>query len=264
MEEIYSAGGGLDLALTLHDGLAGKKSGRVYLDEFCKDKSIDLVKIRHINESEAISAIRAHEIGWLFIIGWSQIAGPEALTAPTRGVLGIHPTLLPEGRGRAPIPWAILKGLRQTGVTLFKLDTGVDTGDILAQEVVEIAPDETATTLYSRVNDSHRSIIQDTWPLLAADTVRAFPQDESKATYWEARTPDDGRITPDMEVEFVERLVRATTHPYPGAFYEGEPGTILRIWSGRIGDEHQANAAGTERITLVNGVYDAVDFAWES
>ena len=235
----------------------------MYIDEFCKDHSVDLVKVRHINESEATSAIRAREIDWLFIVGWSQIAGPEVLAAPTRGVLGIHPTLLPEGRGRAPIPWAILKGLKQTGVTLFKLDAGVDTGEILAQEILEIAPDETATTLYSRVNYSHRSVIRDTWPLLVADTVRAFPQDESKATIWEARTPEDGRITLNMDVEFVERLVRATTHPYPGAFYQPAPGKILRIWHGRIGDEHQANASGNERITLANGVYEAVDFAWE-
>ena len=128
MEEIYAAGGELDLAITLHDDRAINKSGRVYLDDFCGARGIDLVKVRHINDSEAIEAIRSREIDWLFIIGWSQIAGPQVLAAPTHGVHGIHPTLLPEGRGRAPIPWAILKGLKETGVTLFKLDEGVDTG----------------------------------------------------------------------------------------------------------------------------------------
>src|SRR6266496_1733341 len=130
MEEIYAAGGCLDLAITLRDELAQTKSGRIYLDKFCEERRIDLVKIKHVNDSQSIGAIKEKGLDWLFIIGWSQIAGPLVLDAPKRGVLGIHPTLLPAGRGRAPIPWAILKGLKQTGVTLFKLDAGIDTGPI--------------------------------------------------------------------------------------------------------------------------------------
>jgi methionyl-tRNA formyltransferase len=260
MEEIYGVGGQLRLAITLYDELAQKKSGRVYLDTFCEVNDLDLVKIRHINDPETIAAIREREIDWLFIIGWSQIAGPAVLEAPTRGVLGIHPTLLPEGRGRAPIPWAILKGLSETGVTLFKLDAGVDTGEVLAQSVLPIAADETATSLYDRVNEEHRTIIRETWPRLVADTLELRKQDEARATVWEGRTPEDGRITGDMSVALAERLVRATTHPYPGAFFEMENGEVLRIWRGRIGDRHTGPEPGLRRIELSDGVYDAIDF----
>ncbi len=189
MEAIYAAGGELDLALTLTDDKAQSKSGRVFIDDFCAGHHIDLVKIRHINDEDAIKAIKDRGIDWLFIIGWSQIAGAEVLDAPNRGVLGIHPTLLPEGRGRAPIPNAILKGLTQTGVTLFKLDAGVDTGEILAQEILPIANDETATILYKRVNEAHKTIIHTVWPALVNDTLELRKQDESKATIWEGRTP---------------------------------------------------------------------------
>ncbi len=253
----------MDLAITLHDELARKKSGRVYLDDFCARHGVPLIKTRHINDEDSIRAIRERGIDWLFIIGWSQIAGQAVLDAPGRGVLGIHPTLLPEGRGRAPIPWAILKGLEQTGVTLFKLDAGVDTGEILAQEVLPLAPQETAATLYSRVNEAHKTIISNIWNALVNDTLELRKQDESRVTTWEARTPEDGRITPEMPVEYVERLVRATTRPYPGAFYENEDGGLVRVWSGRIGDPGTPPEDSAVRIALSDGVYDAVEFERE-
>ncbi len=263
MEEIYASGGTLDLAITLRDDRARQKSGRVYLDDFCARHGVDLVKIRHINDEESISAIKDRRIDWLFIIGWSQIAGQAVLDAPNRGVLGIHPTLLPEGRGRAPIPWAILKGLKQTGVTLFKLDAGVDTGEILAQEILPLAADETATSLYQRINEVHKTIIRNVWPSLVKDTLELRKQDESKVTIWEGRTPEDGRITSDMPVEQAERLVRAATRPYPGAFYENADSSILRIWSGRIGDENTPPEDSVARIVVKDGVYDAVEFERE-
>ena len=127
MEAIYDVGGNLDFAMTLHDEQSKNKSGRVYIDSFCKKHGVKLYKSSHVNNSDVVKAIKSHEIDWLFIIGWSQIASKELLEAPKKGVLGMHPTLLPEGRGRAAIPWAIIKGLDRTGVTLFKLDEGVDT-----------------------------------------------------------------------------------------------------------------------------------------
>lgn len=231
MEEIYRVGGSLDLVITLHDDLARKKSGRIYVDDFCSEHNIDVVKIRHINDSESIAAIRDHGIDWLFIIGWSQIAGRQALEAPTRGCLGMHPTLLPKGRGRAAIPWAILKGLDQTGVTLFKLDEGVDTGPILAQEIIPIAPRETATTLYEKVAQAHKTLIGRVWPELVDDRLQLHPQNDSEATVWPGRKPKDGIILPHMTTEEVDRLVRAVTHPYPGAFVDFQDKRYV-LWDG--------------------------------
>jgi len=261
MKEIYAAGGKLDLAITLNDDRAKTKSGRVYLDEFCDERGVELFKINHINDSETIEVIRTRGIDWLFIIGWSQIARSEVLAAPTHGVLGIHPTLLPEGRGRAPIPWAILKGLKQTGVTLFKLDEGVDTGEIAAQEILPLAPDETATTLYKRVNDAHRTIIRNAWPALSADAIELRKQDESRATIWPGRTPEDGRITTDMTVEHVDRLVRATTRPYPGAFTESG-GKRVRIWNGKVVKGND-DIDKYFLIELTDGQYAATEFEIE-
>lgn len=257
MREIYRVGGHLDFALTLLDEQARAKSGRVYLDEFCAQRRIPLFKARHINLPESVAAIRAADLDWLFIIGWSQIAGPEVLRSTRNGVLGIHPTLLPEGRGRAAVPWAILKGLRETGVTLFQLDEGVDTGPVVAQERIPIAPDETATQLYAKVEAAHTALIGHIWTDLVAGRLRLTPQDESKATYWPGRTPEDGRITSAMSVAEVERLVRAVTRPYPGAFIDMD-GRRLRIWAGRI-----AEASTPGALRLADGYYLPTESAWE-
>ena len=114
IEEIYRVGGKLDLVITLNDEMSRKKSGRVYLDKFCEAHDIDLLKCKSINQGGTISEIQKYDLDWLFIIGWSQIASLEVLKVPRRGALGMHPTLLPVGRGRAAIPWTILKGLSET------------------------------------------------------------------------------------------------------------------------------------------------------
>jgi methionyl-tRNA formyltransferase len=230
IETSLHAGFGFDLLITLHDHKSKSKSGRIYLDQISQEHNIELLKVNHINDPEVIEKIKEKEIDWLFIIGWSQIASEETIIAPKLGIIGAHPTLLPEGRGRAPIPWAIIKGLKQTGVTFFKMDSGVDTGDILAQQIIPIEDSETATTLYKKVDEAHVSLFLDTLPKLISGNYSLQKQDDTKATYWEGRSPADGEITKGMSVVEVDRLVRATTHPYPGAFYYDDEGNKVIVW----------------------------------
>lgn len=249
MEEIYAAGGKLDLILTLPPERARTKSGRVYVEPFADRHGIPLRHVANVNDPASTSAIQEFGVDWLCVIGWSQIARPEVLRAPTLGCLGMHPTLLPEGRGRASVPWAILKGLATTGVTMFQLDAGVDTGPILAQERIELSTTETATSLYARVNDAHRTLIRRIWPAFQRGEVVPVPQDESKATYWAGRTPEDGRLSRGMTVLEAERLVRAVTRPYPGAFVD-RADHRLRVWRAAIADQRSPQG---ERIECADG-----------
>lgn len=237
IEEIYNIGGELDLLITLKDEKAKKKSGRIYLDKFSKKHDIPLLKINNINDKEVIDALKEYDIDWLFIIGWSQIAKQEVLEAPNKGCIGMHPTLLPKGRGRAAIPWAIIKGLDKTGVTMFKLDQGVDTGDIIGQGIIELKNDTTATKLYEEVNNMHTKLISKYWNDIVNDEVILTRQNESEATEWPGRKPKDGEINNNMTISEADKLVRAVTHPYPGAFYKDDDNTI-RIWSAEF-DENR-------------------------
>ncbi|MGL5413911.1 formyltransferase family protein [Cetobacterium sp.] len=229
IEEIYKIGEKLELLITLKDDKAQKKSGRVFLDEFSKKNNIPLLKINNINDEMVLEKIKEYDLDWLFIIGWSQIARKELLLSPKKGCIGMHPTLLPEGRGRAAIPWAILKKLSKTGVTMFKLDEGVDTGDLISQ--IEIPLDEsiTATELYQKVNDVHIELISKNLKAIINDEIVLKTQDKELATEWPGRTPDDGEIFNDMSLEEALLLIRATTKPYPGAFIRKDNKKII-IW----------------------------------
>lgn len=236
MEVLYEAGAVLDLAITLPDDTAVKKSGRVFLDDFCRERDIPLIKAGHINDDAVHDRIVQESIDWLFIIGWSQIAGERILAAPKRGVLGIHPTLLPIGRGRAAIPWAILKQLEKTGVTLFKLDSGVDTGPIITQYEIPLSPRTDAAELYDAVNDAHAIVIRDAVPKLVRDELPLIEQIEEQATIWPGRKPEDGEIALDGSVRDAERLVRAVTRPYPGAFFIKD-GVKTIIWRAHVAED---------------------------
>lgn len=262
MEAIYDSGGELQLALTLRDEMSRSKSGRVYLDEFCAARKVPLVKIAHVNDEAALAAVRDARIDWLFIVGWSQIAGLEMLQTPSRGVLGMHPTLLPQGRGRAAIPWAILRGLTQTGVTLFKLDAGVDTGPVLAQRAVPIDERETATTLYDKIDRAHVDLLRDNWQEIAKDRVTLRAQDEQLATLWPGRKPEDGRLAADMSVADADRLIRAVTHPYPGAFLD-TPGLRIRVWAAGRPCEDLTTTGSVRRLSFRDGWLDATQWVAE-
>jgi methionyl-tRNA formyltransferase len=172
----------------------------------------------------------------------------------------MHPTLLPEGRGRASIPWAIIKGLSETGVSMFKLDEGMDTGPILDQISIRIDADETSTTLYEKVVAAHRALIRKTLASLEAGIPKMRQQDESLATEWPGRRPEDGELQLSrFTVEEVDRYVRALTRPYPGAFVRLADGRRLTIWSGRAGDV-TAKDPGAYLLTATDGSYSATDY----
>ncbi|MEY4646936.1 MAG: hypothetical protein RIQ98_772 [Bacteroidota bacterium] len=253
IESVIAEGGKFDLLLTLHDHKSKKKSGRIFLDDIATCTQTPLYKLNHINDVDVADVLRAYQIDWLFIIGWSQIASPELIQVPKKGIIGAHPTLLPMGRGRAAVSWAIIKGLDKTGVTFFKMDEGVDTGPILDQLEIPLAPNETATELYKKVNAAHESLIKKIWPKLKADEVVGIIQDESQATYWEGRTQADGELNTAMRLIEVDRLVRATTRPYPGAFVMAQ-GRKCIIWSGK-----QGKGEGLV-FEFADGFYTATDY----
>lgn len=255
IEEVLRLGGRFELLITLKDDIAKQKSGRIYLDDLAQESKTPLLKICHINDLEVIEALKKYEIDWLFIVGWSQIADEAVLNTPTYGCIGMHPTLLPKGRGRAAIPWAILKGLPETGVTMFKLDTGVDTGDIIAQGHIPLNEKTTATELYSLVDEMHIELMRRHWKDIETGNVILQPQDDAKATQWPGRKPEDGEITGEMTMEEADRMVRAVTRPYPGAFYR-EGDQTVRIWSAKTSCE-------SGRIKLRDGFLQPIEFESE-
>lgn len=233
MEDIYEIGGKLEVIITLNDRKYTKKSGRIYLDDFSEQHRVDLIKVNSINDLEVLEAIKKYELEWLFIIGWGWIAGAEVIAAPKLGCIGWHPSKLPVGRGRASIPWAILMELEHTAVTLFKLDHGVDTGAIIKQLDIKLTPTETATTLYEKVICINKKLIQSAWKELETNQFQLIEQENEKATYWAGRVPEGGLLESTMTVAEADRLIRATTKPFPGAYITNGDQKMI-IWSAEI------------------------------
>ena len=260
IEEISRLGGKLDLLITLSDNTATKKVGRMHLDNFASETGVFLHKTDYINDSRTVKVIEEAELDYLLVIGWSQLIGDEIFKSVKHSIIGMHPTILPRGRGRAPIPWTIIKDIKVSGVSMFELSREADTGPIFSVDKFFIAPDENANTLYEKVRTSHKKLIRENWPLLVSGNLVGQPQNEEIATYWDKRKPSDGEITTKMNVYEIDRLVRALTHPYPGAFFI-ENRRKLMLWSGFITNVENKKFASNY---LCRGdlCYEPVEYDW--
>jgi methionyl-tRNA formyltransferase len=161
------------------------------------------------------------------VAAFGQILKPALLNLPRLGCLNVHASLLPRHRGASPVAASILCGDAWSGVTLFRLDTGVDTGPILRQEMTPIGPTESAGELTDRLARMGGRLLAEALDLEAAGGLPPRPQPTWGATYAPLLTKEDGRVDWNRPVEQVERLVRALT-PWPGAFTFVE-GRRLRI-----------------------------------
>src|SRR5262245_46596352 len=182
-------------AVTLPGPVDPNRSGQCSFDEVAATLDANLVETADINAQETLDAVAALEPELIFVVGWSQLVRDPFIALAREGVFGMHPTLLPRHRGRAPIPWAILTGLARTGVTLFEIvDATADSGPTVAQAVVDITPDETATTLFDRLATAHVDLIREYLPQIVAGTAPRSPQDARRASHWPKRVPGDGII----------------------------------------------------------------------
>jgi len=160
---------------------------------------------------------------------YRNMIGTKILSMASLGAFNIHGSLLPRFRGRAPINWAIIKGEKRIGMTLHRMVKAPDAGAIVDQEGVDIGSRDTAEQAFRKVLPCARAVLARQIGPLLAGRAKETPQDESKATYFGGRTPDDGRILWHWSTACVFNLIRAVTDPYPGAFTE-VGGSRLMVW----------------------------------
>jgi methionyl-tRNA formyltransferase len=169
---------------------------------------------------DAVAAILDLEPALVVLADYGQIV-PAALLDPRFGALNLHPSLLPRHRGASPIPAAIVAGDRETGVTLMRMDAGLDTGPIVAVERLPLAGSETAPELEARLADLAADLLASSLaPWLDGD-LPATPQPAEGATLTRPLRREDGRLDPSLPATDLERRVRAYL-PWPGTFLEGD------------------------------------------
>jgi methionyl-tRNA formyltransferase len=245
LEAAAESGAEIVGVVTLPGPVDPNRSGQCTFDEVAARLDAALIEARDINSPETLNSIRELNPELILVVGWSQLVRDSFIKVAPEGVFGMHPTLLPRHRGRAPIPWAILAGLARTGVTLFEIvDATADSGEIVGQVVLDIAPHETATTLFQRLAEAHVQLIRELVPALVTRTAPRLPQDPSRASSWPKRTPADGIIDWETRAPYLYDWVRAQTRPYPGAFtFLGDEKVI--VWGARPVDLEGSEPAGT-------------------
>jgi len=186
--------------------------------------------LTNINDAENVEVLNKIKPDLILVLGWSQLLKNEIIKIPNIGVFGSHPTLLPKYRGRAPIPWTIIKGLKKSGLTFFWIDEGVDNGDILDQKEFFISEKEDATSLMEKITEIGKIMLIENLTKIEKGIITRKKQDELDFIEdWSKRTPEDGRIDWSKSAEEIHTLIRATTHPYPGAYtiYKNKK---IKIW----------------------------------
>jgi len=166
----------------------------------------------------------------IVVAAFGQILPTTVLELPQFGSLNVHASLLPRWRGAAPVAAALLAGDDTTGVTIMKMDAGLDTGPILSQRSVGIAPEDTRKSLTSRLAQLGAELLRDTLPGWFAGNLKPQPQNDTLATYAPQIKKEQGRIDWNETADDIDRRVRAF-HPWPGAFthWQGKSLKILRV-----------------------------------
>lgn len=199
------------------------------------------VQVDTMNGERAKTALQDADIDILLVMAWQELLDPDVLSIPDVGCVGRHLSLLPKRRGRAPVAWALIHGLEETGVTLFWLDEGVDTGDIVAQQTVDIDRSDEAHDLHDKMTDATVDLLGGVIPTFEDGEFPRTPQNHDEATYTHPRRPDMGLIDWEKTATRLYDFIRAQTHPYPGAFTYNAMDKIT-VWHAAI--EHPTATRG--------------------
>ena len=190
------------------------------LTPICNKNKIPLKYIDDINSIENINWIKSLNPDVIFCFGWSSLIKKELLNLTKLGIVGYHPALLPENRGRHPIIWALALGLKKSASTFFFMEEGADDGDILSQKEFEILYEDDAKSLYEKVTDIALNQIEEFSPKLQNNNFKRIKQNHNLANTWRKRGKSDGKIDFRMSSNAIYNLVRGLTKPYIGAHIE--------------------------------------------
>ncbi|HEY5123960.1 MAG TPA: methionyl-tRNA formyltransferase [Ignavibacteria bacterium] len=182
------------------------------------------------------------------VVGWYWKISPEILSSVPNGFIGLHASLLPKYRGFAPLVWAIINGEKRTGISLFYLEDGIDTGNIIGQKQFTISQTDSIRTVLEKSEIYCDKLLKENYLKILSGNASKKSQTNSYASYCSERKPEDGLINWTDSNKNIYNFIRAQSEPYPGAFtyidskkiriwkanifpypYHGIPGTIIQI-----------------------------------
>ncbi|HNO94783.1 MAG TPA: methionyl-tRNA formyltransferase [Anaerolineales bacterium] len=199
-----------------------------------QDLNIPVMQPQKLREPEAMQQLQAWNPDLIVVAAFGQILRKDVLDLPKYGCVNVHASLLPRWRGAAPINASVLAGDEETGVTIMKMDVGLDTGPMLSMEKIRITPDDTAGSLFEALSTLGAKLLIETLPGYINGTVLPQPQPEEGATYAPMLKKEDGRLDFNQPAVELERRIRAM-NPWPGAWFEWN-GNILKVSRGAVSE----------------------------
>ena len=234
LEHILENGWKISIVFSHDDSKKELYSDFSSFDDVSKKFKIQNIKVQNINDKENVELLNSLKPDLILVMGWSQILKSEIICTPKIGIIGSHPTELPKFRGRAPIPWTILKGLKESAETFFWIEKGIDDGDIVDQKKFRITENDDASSVYQKVTELGKEMIIENLKKIDIGIIPRKKQDPSKfLEYWKKRNPEDGIIDWNKTAKEIILLFRATTYPYPGAFTYFKNSKLI-IWKAEI------------------------------
>ena len=226
-------------------GVCTQKKSNFNSDHFdltplCEDSGIPCKIVEDINSQESVSWIRVLNPDIIFCFGWSSLIKKELLTLAPMGIIGYHPAKLPQNRGRHPLIWSLILGLKKSASTFYFMDEDADTGDILSQTDFDISHSDDARSLYTKVTKIALSQIEKFVPQLIDNNFEKIQQNHSLANVWRKRGKTDGKIDFRMSSEAIYNLVRGLSQPYIGAHIEYKKKDII-VWKVKMIENKQNN-----------------------
>ncbi len=209
---------------------------------FAQERSLPVFQPRTLRDQAAQAQLAALGPDIIVVAAYGLILPKALLDLPPHGCINVHASLLPLYRGAAPIPAAILDGQAETGITLMRMDEGLDTGPTIAQAMITINPDDTAGDLTPRLAELGARKVTEVLPHWIAGDIMPQPQDESRATWAPKFSKADGRLDWSQSALSLSRRVRAFS-PRPGAFTRWN-GKLIRILSVQITGPTRNEARG--------------------
>lgn len=245
---LYERGHEVVLAVTQPDKPKGR--GNVMQPPPVKEVALShgtkVFQPKRVREPENVAVLREAQPDVIVVAAFGQILTSDILNLPKYGCINVHASLLPKYRGASPIQSAILAGETESGVTIMRMDEGIDTGDMIAQQAVPLSPEETGGSLFEKLSVLGATLLCDTLEEIGRGTATYTPQDHTKATQTVKLTKALGAIDWKQSAVTIERLVRGLS-PWPGT-YTTLNGKTLKIWKAALTDGVTSGEAGTVQI----------------
>ncbi len=218
---------------------------------------IPVIQPERLRRPEAMQQLRDWAPDVIVVAAFGQILRPAVLDLPPHGCINVHASLLPRWRGASPIQAAILHGDAETGVTIMRMDPGLDTGPMLSQRAISIEPDDTAGTLSQKLAGLGADLLAETLPEYLAGRLQPQPQPEEGVTTVSLLSKADGELDPAQPAEALARKVRAF-HPWPGSYLPWRGGAlkVLRAHarSGRAAPGQRLEQGGLPALGAAGGL----------